>query len=97
MLSPLRCTSPRWQGIKPTRAFKQLGAPGAQQAVNTDHFAFAEGEGDVIELVTAAGMQRGQPFDVKHCVAFWRRLIIKVFFLSPTICSMIHGTLASLT
>lgn len=61
MLSPLRCTSPRWQGIKPTGAFKQLGAPGAQQAVNTDHFAFAEGEGDVIELVTAAGMQRGQP------------------------------------
>ena len=48
MLSPLRCTSPRWQGIKPT--FKQLGAPGPQQAVNTDHFAFAEGEGDVVSL-----------------------------------------------
>ncbi len=68
-------------GHQADQAFKQLGAPGAQQAVNTDHFAFAEGEGDVIELVTAAGMQRGQPFDVKHCVAFWRRLIIKVFFL----------------
>jgi hypothetical protein len=47
-------------GHQADQAFKQLGAPGAQQAVNADHFAFTEGKGDIIELVAAAGMQRGQ-------------------------------------
>ncbi|VGQ03750.1 hypothetical protein SB00610_05060 [Klebsiella quasipneumoniae subsp. similipneumoniae] len=68
-------------GHQAYQAFEQLGASGPQQAVNTDHFAFSEGEGDVIELVAAAGMQRGQSLNVKHRVAFWRRLIIEMFFL----------------
>ena len=68
-------------GHQANQPFKQLGAPGAQQAVNADHFAFAEGKGDIIEFVAAARMQRGQPLDVKHRVAFWRGLIIKVLFL----------------